>query len=217
MSHAHGDASTILSTWSREAAQELEAGRVPLIVLGAGSPGLDALPALSALAGVDDERTGLANPAVLAGGDGGLWLLALMQRPRRVRPQAGGDAARRVQAIQEQVPPALFTGPDPALHAAALNLAAQSVTQTAVVNAGGVGESVPPGLAWTLFPARATGAVNQWAWLPWESLGPPANPDPIPDPSPDPGTAPVAAPAGVLTAYAGLFLALGLLLTALLF
>jgi len=208
----HDDANTILSIWSREAAQALEAGRVPLVVLGAGSTGLDALPALSALAGLDDERTGLATPAALAGGDGGLWLLALMQRPRRIRPQAGGDAARRAQAIQARVPPALFTGPDPALHAATLNLAAQWVTPTPVSTAGGQGERVPPGLAWAIFPERSAGAMNQWAWLPWESLGLPADLDP----TPDPGTAPVAAPAGMWTAYVGLFLALGLLLTALL-
>ncbi len=213
MSRVHGDANTILSTWSREAAQELEAGRVPLLVLGAGSTGLDALPALAALAGLDDERTGLANPAVLAGGDGGLWLLAAMQRPRRIRPQAGGDAARRAQAVQERVPPALFTGPDPALHAAALNLAAQWVTPTPVARSVGQGERVPPGLAWAIFPARSTGAVNQWAWLPWESLGNPVNPDPAPDLS----ATPSAAPPGALTAYLGLFLALGLLLVGLLF
>lgn len=213
MSPAHGDATTILSAWSREAAQELEAGRVPLFVLGAGSPGLNALPALSALSGLDDEGTGLANPAVLAGGDGGLWLLAAMQRPRRIRPQAGGDAARRAQAVQERVPPALFTGPDSATHTAALNLAAQWVTPTPVTRSVGLGERVPPGLAWAIFPARSTGAVNQWVWLPWESLGSRADPDPATGLS----ATPSAPPPGALTAYLGLFLALGLLLVGLLF
>ena len=208
MTRNHVDPSAILPIWSQDAAQELEAGRVPLIVLGAASLGLDAMPALSALTRLDDEQTGLANPAALAGGDGGLWLLALMQRPRRTRPQAGGEAASRVQAIQDRVPPALFTGADAATHAASLNLAAQSLTPTPVVSPEILGERVPPGLAWALFPARSAGAVNQWAWLPWESLGPPA----VPEPPIDPTVSPAAAPAATLTAYVGLLLALGLLL-----
>lgn len=222
MTHGPVDPSAILSTWSQEAAQDLEAGRTPLIVLGAGSLGLDTLPGLLALSALDEEHTGLAHPVVLAGGDGQVWLLALTQRPRRRRPQAGGEAARRVQAIQAHTPAALFTGPDAGTHVAALNLAAQSLTPSPVVrpNPSGqaLGESVPPGLAWAIFPTRSAGAMNVWAWLPWESVEPSSASRPT-APATASATAsatdPIPSPIAAWTAYAGLFLALGLLLAGL--
>jgi hypothetical protein len=207
------DTATILPQWTHLAEESLEAGQVPLLVLGDSGLGLDGLPGLLALPGVDAGRTGLAQPVALVGGEASLWFLALLHRRRMAHSRASGEAAQRVQAIQGRIPPALFTGPDTATHAAGLNLAGQALLSSPLgTNTPAVDESAPLGLAWQLLPTHRTGAMNRWAWLPFESLPTPDSAQPDQADTLDPSH-----PLAMWTAYVGLLLALGMVLAALIF
>lgn len=86
----------------------LETGEAPVYDLGAGAGVFDGLPGALAVNLLDTERNDTSMPLVAGGGAGGTWLLTLFHdRAPHMSPRMPATAT-------------VFTGPDPASHAAAM-------------------------------------------------------------------------------------------------
>jgi len=126
----------LASVWQRMADIATEAGETSLVTLGIDSLHLDSGFSLLALHRIARQNLGPVSPLVVAGGEGELWLLAMLLWQRR--PLASHTDAALV----------LYAGGDSATHAAALNIAVGR-TNAAVL---------PPGLAWSMTPTATPGS-----------------------------------------------------------
>ncbi len=149
-----------LDRWQTQAEHATEAeaqaddASAPPLHLGPVEDALVGLPGLRALHAFADHRRDLAAPTVLAGGDGGSWLLALAEQhsaPPLVNVDAG-EASSQVDSNQtdsgakEPLPLyVLYGGVDRATYAA----------------------SSDDVLGWQLAPARQPGAPLAWSALPF--------------------------------------------------
>lgn len=125
--------------WQRILAEGLEGGETPLLGLGIEAVHAENGLGLLALRRLAGHRFGVVEPLIAAGGDGSLWLLALM-----VWQRAG----------EEQRPPGaslVYGGNDWATYAASLNLLLPPA-QTA----GGR----TAGMRWMLTPTMLPGAES---------------------------------------------------------
>ena len=137
--------------WRRLADNANESGETPLFALGLDSLYWGGLNRLVALGRLARQNLGPQHPTIVTGGDGWLWLLAmLVWRPAvggyRRHPAAihGAASEEEAEGLAEGYDDAgrtvLYAGADSALYAAALNLAGQQ---------GGRG-ATPPGLDWSV-------------------------------------------------------------------
>jgi len=152
------DPGLLSRAWRRFADNANESGETPLFALGLDSlyrSGLLNLLALSRLAG---RNLGPQHPMIVTGGDGWLWLLAmLVWRPavggyRRPSIAVPGTASEEEAESLAEVPDdagrtVLYAGADSALYAAALNLAAHQGDRGAT----------PRGLDWSVPASISTG------------------------------------------------------------
>ena len=141
----------LAQAWRQLADNASESGETPLFGLGLDSLYRGGLLNLLALGRIARQNLGPQHPTVVTGGDGWLWLLAmLVWRPavggRRLHSAAVPSAASEEEAevLLERSEDAdrtvLYAGADSALYAAVLNLAGHR---------GGRG-AVPPGLDWSV-------------------------------------------------------------------
>lgn len=146
--------------WLRLADNANESGETPLFALGLDSLYRGGLLNLLALSRLARRNLGPQHPMIVTGGDGWLWLLAMLVW----RPAVGGyrrHAAAVPGAVSEEEAEGLadgsddagrtvlYAGADSALYAAALNLAGQQ---------GGRG-ATPPGLDWSV-PSSSSAGVE---------------------------------------------------------
>jgi hypothetical protein len=86
----------------------LETGEAPVYDLGTGVDAFDGLPGALAVNLLDTERNDTTMPLAAGGGAGGAWLLTLFhERAPHMSPRMPATVT-------------VFTGPDPASHAAAM-------------------------------------------------------------------------------------------------
>lgn len=128
---------TLAHLWQRQAEVDLESGRRPLLGLGLGNVDAESLVGLLAVQRFGQRAAALAEPQVVTGGDGDLWLSALLLRP----------------PADDETPPAFsvsYGGNDVATHAAALTIAAPPPSAGA--------PTLPAGMAWALTPTALPGS-----------------------------------------------------------
>lgn len=136
--------------WRQVADNANESGETPLFALGIDSLYRSSLLKLLALSRLARQNLGPQHPTVVAGGDGWLWLLAmLVWRPaigghrRHSAAASGATSEEETEGLSERFDDAgrtvLYAGADSALYAAALNLAVQK----------GERGATPPGLDWS--------------------------------------------------------------------
>ena len=144
--------------WRRLADNANESGETPLFALGLDSLYLGGLLKLLALSRLARQNLGPQHPTIVTGGDGWLWLLAmLVWRPAvggyRRHSAAGPGAASEEEAeglsdgSGDSGRTVLYAGADSALYAAALNLAGQQ----------GDRGTTPPGLDWSVRSSTPAG------------------------------------------------------------
>jgi len=134
---------SLSALWRRQLEIALEAGRTPVLALGWDTLHPDSVFSLDALGRLARSRPGVVDPWVVAGGEGGLWLLGATQWQKE---RQGG---------------ALYGGNDSATFAATLNLA-ESIRSDAA------GAALPGGMAWMLTPTAAPGAErSEGEYLPF--------------------------------------------------
>ncbi len=126
----------LAAAWRQLADTAIEYGETPLFALGLDSHYRTGLLNLLALSRLSRQNLGPQHPTVVTGGDGWLWLLAmLVWRPAaegyRHHPAASPSATTegRAEGLSDSFDDAgrtvLYAGADSALYAAALNLAGQ--------------------------------------------------------------------------------------------
>ncbi len=144
--------------WRRLADNANESGETPLFALGLDSLYLGGLLKLLALSRLARQNLGPQHPTIVTGGDGWLWLLAmLIWRPavggyrRHAAAVSGAVSEEEAEGLSEGSDDAgrtvLYAGADSALYAAVLNLAGQQ---------GGRG-ATPPGLDWSTPSSTSAG------------------------------------------------------------
>lgn len=143
--------SRLAQAWRRLADNANESGERPLFDLGLDSLYRGGLLKLLALSRMARQNLGPQHPAVVTGGDGWLWLLAmLVWRPavggRRLHSTAVPSAASEeaadvlVERSDDADRTVVYAGADSALYAAVLNLAGKREGRGAM----------PPGLDWSV-------------------------------------------------------------------
>ncbi|MCY3710185.1 MAG: hypothetical protein OXG26_14935 [Caldilineaceae bacterium] len=126
----------LAGAWRQLADTAIEYGETPLFALGLDSLHRTGLLNLLALSRLSRQNLGPQHPTVVAGGDGWLWLLAmLVWRPvaggYRRHPAASssetteGKTEGPLESFDDTGRTVLYAGADSALYAAALNLAGQ--------------------------------------------------------------------------------------------
>lgn len=127
-----------------------EAGQRAVIGLGLESVQAEQVLVLLALRRLAHRPVGLADPVILVGGEGDLWLLSAMQWHRR--PPALSRAGQLNL---------VFAGSDVATYAAIANISAPS-------GAPPGGPLLPPGMAWALTPTALPGSErSDLSYLPF--------------------------------------------------
>lgn len=140
----------LASAWRQLADTANENGETPLFAVGLDYLYRNSWLNLLALSRIARQNLGPQHPTIVAGGEGWLWLFAmLVWRPdiggyRHSRgADAGTTSERETEGQSEGIDDAgrtiLFAGPDSALYAAVLNLAAPRSDRPAI----------PPGLNWS--------------------------------------------------------------------
>lgn len=186
-------ATDIARDWEAEIAVKLETGATPLLVTGAPSAMVPALPAVEATQMLARSRQDITLPLVPVGGSSPVWLSHLLAP----LPRGDGPLPRD--------PTVVYTGADPITVQAGLAAVAADVAAPAL------GDGVPAYLALELAPRLLPGAVVAWESLPFLDVGEARQ---VPLPSAD---APHQAPALTdWTGWGALLLALGLVLAAVL-
>lgn len=152
------DAATICAHWQVQIDESLEAGDALLIELGVSQRALPELPSLVALEALVAKRTDFAIPWLLAGGDGVIWMAALLSTA------VGGGAAQSPAIIP------LYGGADQATYIATLatlpGVARQLPDGSATSNA----TDLPIALHSLLLPTTQPGVAPRWLSLPFVLL-----------------------------------------------
>ncbi|MEZ4836377.1 MAG: hypothetical protein R2873_31020 [Caldilineaceae bacterium] len=143
--------------WQKQAEIDIESGRRPLVGVGLGNVDAESVTALLAVQRFARRAGGLGQPQVLAGGDGDVWLSALL-----LRPLAEDDTPSSFDVI--------YAGGDAATHAASLTIATSSATMLGP-------KPLPPGMAWMLTPTALPGSERgDLEYLPFVEEGAPFAP-----------------------------------------
>ncbi len=140
---------TISTEWQNAIEAELEAGRTPVLDIGASNLILDDLGMLTALRILVARRVDVTAPVIIAGGNSALWLAGLMQRPPNT-------ALHRPLA-----PTIVFAGADRASYLATLTLFMPDRS----AESGPRSQSAPASMAPLFTPYTQARAA-----LPWDSL-----------------------------------------------
>ncbi len=135
---------TLSAHWHRLLETGLEAGDSPVLALGWDTLHPDSFFSVAALNHLSHHRPGAINPWVVAGGEGGLWLMGANQWPRT---EFGG---------------AVYGGNDCVTYAASLTLA--EPPRSGLDGSAGL----PLGMAWMLTPTAAPGSErSEGEYLPF--------------------------------------------------
>lgn len=152
------DPGQLSHAWRQLADNANESGETPLFALGLDSLYGSGLLKLLALSRLARQNLGPQHPTIVTGGDGWLWLLAMLVW----RPAIGGHQRHSAAAwsassgedeegLSERSDDAgrtvLYAGADSALYVAALNLAVQQ----------GERGATPPGLDWSTLSSTSAG------------------------------------------------------------
>jgi hypothetical protein len=186
--------SAIVRAWRQEIETKLEAGATPFLPVGAPNGVGRSVPTLLALQTLSARRVDLTQPLLPAGGSGALFAAALLAPLGRA-------------GVPE--PTVVFTGPDPATHAAAL----ATLTGGGHAPAPAVATGTPAEAAGWLSPCIHPGAAAPWEALPLTEVGEQLPAHTLADVE---GELPAAASGLDWMGYGGILLALCLVLTALL-
>ncbi len=151
----------LASVWRRMADTAIESGETPLVTLGIDSLYPDSGLSLLALNRIARQNLGPLNPIVVAGGEGGLWLLAMLLwrsaagnsdnaagAGSYLRAALARRGAGRSEDTDETLRMVVYAGGDSAIHAAALNIATRRTDSGALA----------PGMAWAVSPTATPGA-----------------------------------------------------------
>ena len=144
--------------WRRLADSANESGETPLFALGLDSLYRGGLLKLLALSRLARQNLGPQHPTIVTGGDGWLWLLAMLvwrpavggyrRHPAAIHGAASEEAAEGLaEGSDDAGRTVLYAGADSALYAAALNLAAHQGDRGAT----------PRGLDWSVPASMSTG------------------------------------------------------------
>lgn len=146
-------AADILRDWDAEIAVKLETGATPLLVTGAPTSALPALPGLEATQILAQTRRDLTLPLVPVGGASPVWLGWLLA------PLPAGDGP------WSRDPTVVYSGADPITVQAGLAAVAADVTAPAL------GEGIPAHVALELAPRLLPGATVPWEAFPFLDVG----------------------------------------------
>ena len=176
----------ILAAWQAMIEANQEAGTAPLLTLGESVTLLDGMPGLIAYHELATTRTDLTEPAVQAGGSSGLWFAMLSdESPRTAMP--------------------LFAGADAASVLAMETLHVRQVHANRHLPATALPGRLPAGFVAHLEPTAIAGRTLSWSALPFALM----------NPAPMQAETSAADAATDWTATAAVFLALCLILLAL--
>ena len=178
----------IVSVWQRTIEGGQESGETPSLFVGESDSLLEGLPALTACRQLARARTDLTSPRVVAGGSGALWI-ALLHSLAVTAPPSGAQTTPPMASI--------YAGADAATVMAARTNQAAASSSGALPSAGGL----PSGMISRLAPATSPGTIAPWESLPFAII--------------EPNQETIEAATTDWTAYAALFLALCILLLAL--
>lgn len=185
---SNDSADEIESVWRSTIERGQESGVAPSLFVGESDSLLDGLPALLACRDLAVARTDLTSPWVLAGGNGALWI-ALLHSLADSAPSSGAKRPPPMVSV--------YAGADAATTMAVQNVRTTGSAGRAPSALGGL----PTGMISRLAPATVPGTIAPWESLPFAMIEPAQE---------------MAEPAVTdWTAYAALFLALCILLLAL--